>query len=839
MVIRNYNATRQSRSGVLTEVFENIETVSNGFKSVSKTLIPYVRPKTITFTAKSLKPFTRLHVYFDKKLVNIYVTPKSSGAIGTTYSNFSNVATPVAGSTLISDGVGNCEGTFAIPDPKRSGNPRFATGNIEFVVTADPNNKQVGDGANEIVARETFAEAIYSARGLLDTQQETVISTRNAIVKTTNLDSGSSGDIIGSQIASVPSAGGGQQPEQDGSDDGDPLAQTFIVLDTTTDSADGITGAFLTSCDIFFFEKDATYPVTMEIRNVVNGSPGPKILPFGRKTLQTGEISTSTDGSTATTFTFDSPVYVQGGTEYSICLLTTTPAAKVWIADLGTQDTAGNEITDQPHVGVLFKSANNSVWVPSSTQDMKFSLKRAKFDTSAAGLVTLQNKKLPRRNLRTNALEMTDADQTLKINHSGHGMYSTSNNVTIDGVRSGASTTLAAAISNTATAITLTSGTNFDDTSGKYSRDASNVYYIKIDDEIISYTSISGTGITSATRGTNSTTAVSHANGATVELYQIHKVPLYDINKTHTTIANIQADSYTIETLTTPVIDGAGATSTFGGIIITATENTQYDVSTTNIGTLAVARTKINAGFLATSGTSPSGSEASFSKSVVNRILPLNDNYYWEATKLIASGINETNEMAGAKSLSVPMTLSSELDALSPVIDTQRMSMYAVSNQINSIDSSSDVYPTSIYRAMTEPEGDNHSAVYLTKKINLETPATSLRVLLDIVRQSDTSVKLLFKILRVDDAFDFDEMSFRFFNDDGTVSGSGGPDITTRPSEKRSEYIEHEYTAGVTDDGIGSPLEEFIAFQIKIVMRSTNQALPPLLKNLRVLALAT
>jgi hypothetical protein len=530
---------------------------------------------------------------------------------------------------------------------------------------------------------------------------------------------------------------------------------------------------------------------------------------------------------------------VQGGTEYSICLLTTTPAAKVWIADLGTQDTAGNEITAQPHVGVLFKSANNSVWVPSSTQDMKFSLKRAKFDTSAAGLVTLQNKKLPRRNLRTNALEMTDGDRTLKINHSGHGMHSTSNNVTIDGVRSGASTTLSSSISATATAITLTSGTNFDDTSGKYSRDASNVYYIKIDDEIISYTSISGTGITSATRGTNSTTAVSHANGAKVELYQIHKVPLYDINKTHTAIANIQADSYTIETSTTPVVDGAGATSTFGGIVITATENTQYDVSTTNIGTLAVARTKINAGFLSTSGTSPSGSEASFSKSVVNRILPLNDNYYWEATKLIASGINETNEMAGAKSLSVPMTLSSELDALSPVIDTQRMSMVAVSNQINSIDSSSDVYPTSIYRAMTEPEGDNHSAIYLTKKINLETPATSLRVLLDIVRQSDTSVKLLFKILRVDDAFDFDEMSFRFFNDDGTVTGSGGPDVTTRPSERRSEYIEHEYTAGVTDDGIGSPLEEFIAFQIKIVMRSTNQALPPLLKNLRVLALAT
>jgi hypothetical protein len=63
--------------------------------------------------------------------------------------------------------------------------------------------------------------------------------------------------------------------------------------------------------------------------------PGPKILPFGRKTLQSSEVSTSTDGSVATTFTFDSPVYVQGGTEYSICLLANTPDYKVWISDLG------------------------------------------------------------------------------------------------------------------------------------------------------------------------------------------------------------------------------------------------------------------------------------------------------------------------------------------------------------------------------------------------------------------------------------------------------------------------------------------------------------------------
>ena len=825
---RQFNAVRQSRTGTFTEVEEEFELESQGFRSVSKVLIPFTRAKDITFTANSLKPFTKLYIYFGGKVVNTYVTPDASGAFGTTFGSFSDLDTPVAGSTLISDGRGDCRGVFSIPDPKVSGNPQFPTGDIEFVITADPNNRQVGDGASEVVARETYAEALYSAKGILDTQQETIISTRNAIVRTTELNE--STENLTELVQFFDDAG-------DGNDSGDPLAQTFMIFDTKQSSKDE-TGFFLTSVDIYYFAKDSVYPTWIEIRNVINGVPGPKILPFGRKLLQSDEVLLSNDGSVATTFTFDSPVYVKGGTEYCVVVRTDVPDYKVWISDLGTTDANGNEITDQPHVGVLFKSANNSSWSASQTQDLKFTVRRASFDTSAAGLVTLQNQSLPAKTLTNNPLEMTDSNTALKINHKTHGMYSTSNNVIIDGVKSGASTTLNGALSATATSITLTSGTNFDDTSGKYSRDASNVYYIKIDDEIISYTTISGTGITSATRGANSTTATTHANGATVELYQIHKVPLFDINKTHTAIANIGADSYTIVLATTPVVDGAGSTSTFGGSVCTATENAQYDVATTIMGSLVPSRTSITGGFITTSGTSISGSEQSFAKSTTTRALPLNDNYYFPSTNLIASSINETNEMGGVKSLSVPITLSSELETVSPVIDTQRMSVIAVANVVDKIDSSADVYPTTIYKPMTEPEGDNHSAIYMTKKVNLETPATSLRVLLDISRESASDVKVMFKTLRVDDAFSFDEIDYRFFNDDGTLAGSGGPDVEVRPAI-RNEFLEHEYTAGVTDDGIGNPLDEFISFQIKIVMRTTNQARPPRVRNLRALALAT
>jgi len=142
---------------------------------------------------------------------------------------------------------------------------------------------------------------------------------------------------------------------------------------------------------------------------------------------------------------------------------------------------------------------------------------------------------------------------------------------------------------------------------------------------------------------------------------------------------------------------------------------------------------------------------------------------------------------------------------------------------------------------LTEPSGDNNAAIYLTKKITLENAAASLKVILDANRDSASDIKLLYKVLGVDDASDFDELPYIYFNADAsnTFAGSGGPDVSVNPSLTLGQFNEYEYTAGVTDDGIGTPLSEFISFQIKIVMMSTNSARPPRIKSLRALALAT
>ena len=80
---------------------------------------------------------------------------------------------------------------------------------------------------------------------------------------------------------------------------------------------------------------------------------------------------------------------------------------------------------------------------------------------------------------------------------------------------------------------------------------------------------------------------------------------------------------------------------------------------------------------------------------------------------------------------------------------------------------------------------------------------------------------------------DFDDLDYEFFNTDGSA------DEFVNPSLDRDDFQEYVFSAGVTDDGIGTELEEFISFSIKIVMQGTNMSQPPRIKDLRAIALAT
>ena len=858
-VFSSTSSQGQRRTGLQTNLIEQIDLESQGTKVIARAFLPFIRHKNINFTGTSFLPNTQLYPFFDKLDISQYTLP----SVGFSSSDESLVS----GDALITNAAGRISGTFVMPDPKVEGNPQFRTGELSFRLTSSPTNITSTDPV-------TAGEKIYSAIGVLETSQETIIATRNA-----TLDQ----RIISETRTIDSSSVRREQLRADFERQDDPLAQTFLV------SEEG--GMFITSVDLFFGAKDETSPVSVEIRNVLNGYPGPKILPFGRVTKDPADVTIDETGQTATNFKFTAPVYVQNNSEYCFVVLATVPTHKIWISRMGeskiqstlTESGVGGTTTadlnvlfgertvsKQPDIGVMFKGHNNRTWEPSLTEDIKFKINIANF-TASVGQCRLQNKSAefdqtallgsalggdyfaPNRLLKPNSLIMLDGSKVIQVKHPDHQMHTTTNNVTISGVKSGAYSTLSNSLTVSDTTITLADGTNFNNTSGVYSYDSTNKWIIKINNEIITYTSISGNVISGAIRGVGSGdegTGDTHEANDVVEFYMIHKVPISEIHgfdnlstldardgaASHTAIGNIGIDDYTITVETAAVIDGTGTTrAQIGGSDIRASENILFDLGYYDVQNMVLPNTALDLTVQPTTATSPSGTQVPFIKSVAASAFPtiLNQNIYYDAPQMVASKINENNEMGGNKSLTLNFELSTGLPNVSPVIDTDRMTVFAVANRINNIDSSADVYPTSDFLPSTASSGDNNAAQYLTKKVVLENPATALKVLFSANRDSQSEIKVLFKILRTDDANDFDSLPYEFFNETGV------DDLGSTPSLGRDDFQDYQYTAGVTDDGLGAPLDPFISFSIKIVMQGTNSAEPPRIREFRAMALAT
>jgi hypothetical protein len=682
----------QTRAGVRTTLVPQVVRNSIGDRIVNVAFIPFIRSRDVSFTGTRFKPNTRVYPFFDNIDVSSYVTP-SGGSIG---------------GNLVTDSNGALSGTFSIPSPVVNSNPRWRTGRRVFRLTSSSTDDRQSDIA-------TAGEADYTASGTLETVQQTIISTREARTVRENLF----------DTRTINRTTTRDTTRQVGW--WDPLAQTFLIDDTG--------GVFLTSLDLYFQSKDDNIPITIQIREVVNGYPSTTILPFSEVTLNPSSVNTSSNGSVATTFTFPSPVYIQENIEYAFVILSNSNNYNTFVARLGETNIGSDRtISDQPYAGVLFKSQNGSTWTAEQNEDMKFKMKRAEFSTSP-GTVTLTNDVLPVRTLKNNPIRTTNSSAIIRVFHPNHGMHGTSNNVTIAGIPS--------------------SGIN----------------------------------------GLDQT----------------------EINKTHTAISNITLDSYDI-TLTTP----ATSSGDVGGSSVTATQNRVYDILNLNLSTMTVPETTISYTLRPTTGRSIHGSESEFGLTSLGNAISIvaNDNIYFTAPNMIASSINETNEMSGQKSLFVVLSLSSSNTKLSPVLDTQRMSAITVSNRLNN----PTVGNTPDFIDDTAPTGTSSAAVYLTRPIILDELSTSLDVRLTSNVRSSSSVRVFYRVTSSEEARDINNLSWIAFN------GDGSEDINVTPAENNSIFKEYKYS----DTGI----HDFTAFQIKIVLKGNNSSYPPIIRDMRGIALA-
>ena len=649
-------AVSQTRTGIRTAIVPQVVRTSLGDKVLNIAFIPFIRSRTINFTGTRLKPNTRVYAYFDNIDVGSYATP-TGGSLG---------------GNLVTDANGAVSGTFAIPDPTNNSNPRWRTGQRIFRLTSSVTNS-----TSDV---ETSAEADYTARGSLETVQNTIVSTREPVtvrqtVNDTRNITRTSTRTTTEVIQWI-----------------DPIAQTFLIDDTG--------GVFVTSIECYFQSKDENIPVTMQIREVVNGYPSRTIVPFGEVVLNPSQVSISDDATTPTKFTFPSPVYLQEKTEYSFCLLSNCNNYNAWVARLGeTQVGSDRTISENPYAGVFFKSQNGSTWTADQMEDIKFKINRAEFE-NVTGTVTLVNDTLSTRTLPNNSLRTTNASGVIRVFHRNHGMHGTSNNVTIAGVAA-----------------------------GTYN------------------------GITSA-----------------------------QINGTYTTISNVTLDSYDITTAGT-----ATATGDIGGTTVTATQNRLFDVACLNLSTMTVPGTTINYDIRTTSGRSIHGSESEFSLlSAANEISVIpGDNIYFTSPQMVASAINETNEMSGSKSLFLNLSLSTSSTKLSPVLDVKRISMVAVQNRLNN----PTVGNTPNFVSDTASTGTSSAAVYCTRPITLENESTALDVRLTQNVRSSSSVEVYFRITGAEEVRNINDLAWIPFN------GDGSEDLNVTPAENENVFKEYKYSA--------------------------------------------
>jgi len=106
------------------------------------------------------------------------------------------------------------------------------------------------------------------------------------------------------------------------------------------------------------------------------GYPTKRVIPFGEVTVAAADISTSTDATTATTFTFPSPVFLQGGEEYCFVALTNIDEYTIYTSTVGEKTLDGSRlISKQPILGSMFASQNNSTWDAVQGEDVKFNLR--------------------------------------------------------------------------------------------------------------------------------------------------------------------------------------------------------------------------------------------------------------------------------------------------------------------------------------------------------------------------------------------------------------------------------------------------------------------------------
>ena len=801
--------TTSTRTGVRPSIIPTTQTQSLGARVTNVNIQPFMRSRVIRVTGTGFKPSARLYAFFDGTDVSAYMRPFSTSFAANTAAE---------GGSIIASSTGEVYAEFRIP---AEAGLRFRTGDRVFRLT---DNAQNASGLGLVT---TSGEAIYSAQGLNTQTQDTIVSSRIPVLGTTSVNetttiNSTSWVTTGTEQRVI----GNIAIEGQGGDD--PIGQSFLVTPIQVARISG-SGMFLSKIDLFFATKDSQFPVTVEIREMLNGNFTPNVVPFSRVTLPSSKVNVSSDGSNPTPFYFKSPVYLLSDREYAFVIRpgASNPNYSVFIATLGDTDIlTGNRVTAQPASGVLFASSNDRTFTPIQEEDIKFTLYYSQF-TKTNGTAVFKNETRDYFTIANVSSSFARAGEPIYGETMLVGTFANTKAVNtgvtfVQGVVSGATGTISTYSSTKIRVRTVSTGAMFKGGEVIKIRNTNPTTGVLIGN--------SSGGITSATTPTGYMTYYDAVNAANTFMH------IANVSFSNSGAAGNLNRMFAQNTYIRGQIDGYTAR-------IVSVDNLKMDVLSFNTDYVQPSNTSV--AFNGRFATSSSTRDSSDVK------LNINADTVFDVPRYVLSRSNESNTtssssgMAASRSAEIRIALSSNTIIGSPVIDCRRISATTIQNLINSntaIGSSED----------NVQHGGSAQTRYITRRVTLEDgqDAEDLKVYLTAYKPAAADVFVYYKVLNGDDSDTFDQARWIPMTQttDSTVISDSQNSEDFREFEFHVPTYSNAYTSGAnTATSAAGVLEyrnslkaryvRFKYFAIKIVLTSTVSTNPPRVRDLRAIAL--
>jgi hypothetical protein len=428
-----------NNTGVATHSNSNSNSSTTSTSStqvISETAALYMRAKTVTFTATGLRPNSVYYPFFNGVYVGNYcstVNGQRTSAIktnnlGDVVGNFylpGGVFTAGIHTFLLVDNITTVGGITTADELYSSASADYtANGILKLLQTTITNETVIIDPptpVDPVVKQCVEWEYEYTFRGDRANRFWRVTwvglkgETPPAPVRPSGVPLGSGEWVIRKpwfiKQASIvcPLQIGVQTVKRV-----DPLAQTFFI-----DAAKYPNGVFVTAITLYFRTVDQSTPAIVELRDVVNGYPGPNILPGGQAYRPGRSNSQSNNSSVGTTFKFDEPVYLEANLDYCFVVKSSSLGYNIWCSKQGDNDRiTGKLITDTKVPGMMFKSSNDSTWTTDQLEDIKFDLWIAQFNTNIASYILFD----PLKDITTNGVSVTFTDTGDLVTRNNHGL---------------------------------------------------------------------------------------------------------------------------------------------------------------------------------------------------------------------------------------------------------------------------------------------------------------------------------------------------------------------------------------------------------------------------------